>query len=231
MARKKIVFNNWPNGTVKGTTNFDYAHRFAKYLKEAVALAVGELATNISSAPDSVFGVSARVGRADGSASSQFAQGFVTTVDLNSALGGNKQGHSNAYARHFTAATGKTVHLDYGNLVEQAAYKKILEWQKDGFLTYRNDKEYDFLYNDPNAYTGRFTVSYKGATKSARPDFRVSLAPVGVAGEAIYDITSPGDEDHILKKRVNTTTLDQINGVVIGYEIYYTDRDVFDEMT
>ena len=159
-----------------------------------------------------------------------FAQDFVKAEDLNSALGGNKHGHSNAYARHFTATTGKTTHMDYGNLVEQAAYKKIVEWDGDGLLLYDMKLKYDYLYNDPKAYHNRFPVCYNGASKSARPDFRVSLVPVGLLAEAIYDITSLGDKGHILKKKVNTTTLDQINGIVVGYEIFYTDVDVFDGM-
>lgn len=228
MAKKKMIINNWPPGQGKksGNVAFNYAWKFADLLKDAVGLAVKEVATNISSAPETAYGTSARVGRTDGSTSSGFAQTFAATADLNSALGGNKYGHANAYARHFTAGTGKTTHMDYGNLIEQVAFKKIKEWQDDGWLTC-DGKGYDFLYNDPNAYSGRFAISYKGTSKSARPDFRVSLVAVGMVGcEAIYDVTSLGDMGHLIKKKVNTTTLDQIPGIVVGYEIFYTDTDV-----
>lgn len=228
MAKKKMKINNWPPGIHKksGDKCFEYAWRFADYLKDAVAKAVSEIAIGISSAPDAVFGTSVKVPKTGNTVSAVFAQDFSKSENLNWALGGNKHGHANAYARHLTATSGKTTHMDYGNLVEQHAFRIMMEWQNDGLL---NDK-YDFLYNDPNKYAPRFNVSYNGTTKSARPDFRLSLQPVGMAEEAIYDITSTGDEGHILKKKVNTQTLDQIKLIVVGYEILYEDKDVYTDM-
>lgn len=200
-----------------------------------------EIALTISSAPVQVFGVQNKVGKMENTLSSNFAQAFSKGQDLTSALGINKNGlpnngHANAFARHFTATTGKTTHMDYGNLVEQTALKLILEKQKAGNLKYicgilKSSFDYDFLYNDPCAHIGRFELSYKGKQKGARPDFRVSLK--GVYGdewngeEAIYDITSVGDYGHILKKNVDGVTLDQFKKIVVGYEILYENNDAW----
>jgi len=243
MAKKKMLINRWPVGFKKksGIPPFDYAWQFAEYLKYAVTQAVQEIALNISSAPVQVFGVQNKVGKMENTLSSHFAQTFSKEQDLTSALGINKNGlpnngHANAFARHFTATTGKTTHMDYGNLVEQRALKLILEKQKAGNLKYiigalNLSIDYDFLYNDPYEHKGRFELSYKGKNKSARPDFRVSLK--GVYGdewqgeEAIYDITSVGDYGHIKTKNVDGVTLDKIKKIVVGYEILYDSNDAW----
>lgn len=236
MAKKKMLINHWPDGFSKnkGIPAFDYAWQFADYLKQAVSLAVQDIALTISSAPDAVFGVQKKVGKTENTLSAMFASNFSKEQDLSSALGPNKFGHANAYARHFTASTGKTTHMDYGNLVEQRALKLLQQKQANGELKYRilgKDIGYDFLYNDPDPHPGRFKLNYRGKNAGARPDFRVSLADVygdeWTGEEAIYDITSVGDLGHIVLKAVDGTTLDKISKIVVGYEILYEGQDAW----
>lgn len=182
--------------------------KFSNELKTAVEYASKEIAVELANSPSDAFGVESRITKTSTGDGGMWASKFSKELPAS---------HSHSYARHFASVAGKTVRMDFGNLVEQRAYelmKKYTEWQE----------ELQFLYQVAVAVPHKFPINYTGTFKDARPDFRFSL---GCGEEGVVDITTQLEHDklHVLDKTVDNTKLGNHSKIPKVYEIVWEDKD------
>lgn len=185
---------------------------FANDLKSALVHACQQHAIKISSLPDDAYGTEPKITKgASGTTSSDAVQTLVQEMGLS---------HTELQARTFLSSTPKNSfgRAHFGYVSEEG----IQQWME------RNSafvKGTDYLYNVSGAQPPDFPVNFKGKSKSARPDWRLSLP--NSSGEALFDATSPLQKGHLCWKKVNGTTVDKIALVLYGAEIIYEESDSY----
>lgn len=185
---------------------------FANDLRRGLVHACGQHAIKLSSLPDDAYGTEPKIAKgASGTPSSDAVQKLSQEMSLS---------HTELQARTFLASTPKNsfsrAHFGY---VSEEGIQRWME-KNSTFI-----KGTDYLYNVSGAQPPDFPINFKGTSKSARPDWRLSLPNSG--GEALFDATSPLQKGHLCWKKVNGKTVDKIALVLYGAEIIYEESDSY----
>lgn len=205
MARYVVLF------TKTGGPPDQRVVQFAEALCMAADNACQRHSMELTQVPDSAFGTDNLIAKgAIGTAAAVGSTQYTQAVSVS---------HGNAFARHFMAERNYKVNrMDLGNVVEQLTADILHVHAQDFQFT----RDVDYLYQKSAQQLPDFPIHFMGNSKSARPDFRLAM-PGGQ--EALFDLTTPAEQGHLLNKKVNSTPVQNLAQVNACVEIIWETHD------